>query len=230
MTPGEFRLRIRYRKVGRLAWLSHLEVAHSLERMIRRADLPFAITQGFSPHLKAAFGPALPVGTGGENEYFDVWLTRYTEAADVIDRLVGVAPPDLAPIDGRYVDGRGRSLTSMLTIACYDMVVLGEGVDPEAVSEALVGLISDGELSVEHKGKSKVYDLMRGVPKDARVGGEGGSVTIDLVIRMGPDGSLRPEKLVRAALERAGIQASSVRTTRRDTLVEDEEGVWSRPM
>lgn len=230
MTPGEFRLRIRYRKTGRLAWLSHLEVAHSLERLIRRAGIPFAVTQGFSPHLKAAFGPALPVGTGGENEYFDVWLTRYTDATQVIETLQSVSPPDLSPISGRYVDGRAKSLTSVLTIACYDMVVAGEGVTPEAVNEALVRRMSDGELKVEHKGKSKVYSLARSVPKDARVGGVDGAVTIDLVIRMGPEGSLRPEKLIRAALDTAGIQASSIRTTRRDTLVEEEDGSWSRPM
>ena len=35
--------------------------------------------QGFNPHMKVAFGPALPVGTASENEYLDVWLTRYTD-------------------------------------------------------------------------------------------------------------------------------------------------------
>ena len=80
VASGEFRLRVRYRKTGRLRWLSHLEVVHALERSIRRARLPYAVTQGFSPHMKASFGPALPVGTAGEHEYFDVWLTGYTDA------------------------------------------------------------------------------------------------------------------------------------------------------
>ncbi len=230
MTPGEFRLRVRYAKKGRLAWLSHLEVVHSLERMIRRAQLPFAVTKGFSPHLKAAFGPALPVGTGGENEYFDVWLTRYTDAGDVIDALARVAPADMCPTAGRYIDDRSPSLTSVLTIARYGIVVSGTGVKPKEVSEALARLVSSGELVVEHKGKTKVYDLARSVPEDARVTGDDGEVEIDLTVRMGPEGSLRPEKLVRAALDTAGIQASSIRTTRRDTLAEDEECVWTRPM
>ncbi len=48
---------------------------------------PYAVTQGFNPHMKVAFGPALPVGTAGENEYYDVWLTRYTDASEVLSAL-----------------------------------------------------------------------------------------------------------------------------------------------
>ena len=60
--PRLFRLRATFVEEGRLAMLSHLEVAHTLERVVRRAKLPFAISQGYSPHMKIAFGSALPVG------------------------------------------------------------------------------------------------------------------------------------------------------------------------
>ena len=53
--PALFRLRFRFCKKGRLIMLSHLEVAHALERAVRRADLPFAVSQGFSPHMRIAF-------------------------------------------------------------------------------------------------------------------------------------------------------------------------------
>lgn len=61
-----FRMRITFAKQGRLALLSHLEVARAIEAVpVRRAQLPFAVSQGFSPHMKIAFGAALPVGVGG---------------------------------------------------------------------------------------------------------------------------------------------------------------------
>ena len=103
MANGEFRLRVRYGKVGRLRWLSHLEVLHALERTVRRAGLPYAVTHGFSPHMKVAFGPALPVGTAGENEYYDIWLTRYTKAEELLSLLLGAMPQDLAPTAAGYV-------------------------------------------------------------------------------------------------------------------------------
>ncbi len=74
--PSNFRLRVYFRKSGRCAMLSHLEVARALERAVRRAGLPYAISQGFSPHMKIAFGAALPVGVGGARECFDLQMTR----------------------------------------------------------------------------------------------------------------------------------------------------------
>ena len=39
----------RFRKSGRLRFLSHLELARALERSVRRAGLPYAVTQGSAP-------------------------------------------------------------------------------------------------------------------------------------------------------------------------------------
>ena len=67
-----FRLRVRYRKTGRLAYLGHLEVIHTIERIVRRAGLPYAVTQGFSPHMRVGFSSALPVGTSSTCEWYDL--------------------------------------------------------------------------------------------------------------------------------------------------------------
>lgn len=230
MTPGEFRLRFCYAKSGRLRYLSHLEVVHALERAIRRAGLPVAVTQGFSPHMKIAFGPALPVGTEGMREYLDVWLTRYTSAEEVLAALASVSPSDLQPLEACYVADNAPSLTAALTIGMYRIEVDGEELSAEQVREALARVMGTGELSVKHKGKEKVFDLARSVPKDVDVCGRDGGVEIRLAIRMGAQGSLRPEVLIRAALRSYPDEAILVRTTRLDTLTEDESGVWSSPV
>ena len=62
--PQLFKLRVRYVKEGRLRYLAHLEVLRTVERIVRRAGLPYAVTQGFSPHMRAGFSSALPVGNG----------------------------------------------------------------------------------------------------------------------------------------------------------------------
>jgi len=230
MTNKDFRLRVRYGKMGRLRHLSHLEVVHALERSVRRAGLPFAVTQGFNPHMKIAFGPALPVGTAGEREYLDVWLTRYTASEEALAALRQASPEDLAPHEARYIADGERSLTAALTIGEYHVEIDGKGIEDTKVQAALRGVMETGELVTERKGKQKVFDLTRCVPKDPRVSSREGGVDIDLAIRMGPEGSLRPEVLVRAALSRTGIEPAAVRTTRTDTLVEGDEGIWSRPM
>jgi len=230
MSAGEFRLRVRYRKAGRLRWLSHLEVVHALERTIRRANVPFAVTQGFSPHLKAAFGPALPVGTAGENEYVDVWLREYTDAARAAADLARVSPEDLAPTTARYVAGSEPSLTAALTIGVYRVELQGREPEQERVRAALGEVLGAGELTVVNRGKKKVYDLVRSVPKDVRVEDLQDGMSLEMAIRMGPEGSLRPEALVRAAFEHTDTPVPVLHTTRLDTFVESDEGVWSRPL
>lgn len=229
MANGEFRLRVRYSKADRLRWLSHLEIIHTLERAVRRAKLPYAITQGFSPHMKVAFGPALPVGTAGLEEYLDVWLTRYTTAQEALSTLAAVMPSGLTPDSAKFVSERDKSLTATLTIARYEVDVTGRESAAQQIQTALDGVIATGTLTVVLKGKNKVYDLARCLPEGARVIGREDGSRVELTVRMGPDGSLRPEVLIGAALEAAALDATVATKTRTATLVETEEG-WARPM
>lgn len=229
VAPGEFRLRIAYAKTHRLAYLSHLEVVHALERGARRADLPYAVTRGFNPHMKVAFGPALPVGTAGLREYLDVWLTRYVPADEVVARLKGAMVRDLMPLDAAYIPNSLSSLSAACTIAVYEVRIDSQEVAEDTVRMALDEVVRSGELSVEHKGKTKVYDLASSLPKEPHVTSEGDDVVVALTIRMGAQGSLRPEALLSAALERTGSLSADMAVTRVETLVEDEKG-FSRPI
>jgi len=157
-------------------------------------------------------------------------LTRYTGARDVLERLTAVSPEDLRPYEVRYAPDKEPSLTAALTIAIYQLEVDGREIEATAVQGGLDKVLRRGELEVVQKGKTKVYDLARSVPKDVRAQSRDGGVAIELPVRMGPQGSLRPEALIRAALAETGLVASAVRTTRLDLLVEDSEGVWSRPV
>jgi radical SAM family uncharacterized protein/radical SAM-linked protein len=79
-TPGPlYRFRVCYAKTGLSRFLSHLETIRLIDRAGRRAKLPVAFSGGFHPHPKISFGPALPVGVEGLNEYFDVELTEHWE-------------------------------------------------------------------------------------------------------------------------------------------------------
>ena len=219
-----FRLRVRYRKEGRLRHLSHLETIRACERAVRRAALPYAVSQGFTPRMKIAFGPALPVGTAGQREYFDLWLTRFVPVAEVLEGLAKVTVDGLAPLACGYVPGGERSLAAALTIAAYDVEMEG-GIPHDEVDSALHALLSSGTLSIDHKGKHKVFDLAEVLPKEPEVRSAGDVVTVRLVTRMGERGSLRPEALIAAALDRP----VSVTVTRTDLLAEREEG-WLRPL
>lgn len=174
--------------------------------------------------MRIAFGPALPVGTAGEHEYFDLVLTRFVPPDEVCSRLTAVTADDLAPVRCGYVLGSEPSLAAALTIATYQLNVKG-GIPPEDLQRALDALVRAGSLSIEHKGKRKVFDLAEALPKEPEVTSDEDHVVVRLTVRMGEQGSLRPEVLMRSAL---GHDVGAT-VTRTDLLI-DDEGVWRSPL
>ena len=218
-----FRLRVRYVKQGRLAYLGHLELMHSVERIIRRAGLPYAVTQGFSPRMKAAFTTALPVGTASTCEYYDVFLTDLVPAPEALARLRAAAPADLMPDAAAYVDLRAPALTAQITRVGYRVELFsaagdggaggpsaggaeGAGLCAAAVERALARVRAAGPIAFQRGAKRKTLDLERFL-MGARVadgcdGAGAPCVLLDLDTRTTNDGSLRPEVLL-AAIDRA---------------------------
>ena len=117
--PTLFRLRVRYGKRDRLKYLGHLELIHTIERIVRRAGLPYAVTQGFSPHMRVGFSSALPVGTSSTCEWYDLFMTEFVALNEAFGRLAAASPADLAPIEAAYIDVRTPALTAQLTCLSY---------------------------------------------------------------------------------------------------------------
>lgn len=184
MEPRQFKLRVTYGKNGRLAMLSHLEITHALERMVRRARLPFALSQGFSPHMKIAFGSALPVGIGGAEEIFDLTLDDYIAPAKALEALKAVAPQDLMPISAEYIEPSAKAASVAYPVSTY----VAEFARP-------VGKVAwPKDIEVTRKGKQKklvVSDYLAGEPMV-----DGGTLTFQLVSSNA--GSLRPDVFVSA--------------------------------
>ena len=72
--PTVQKLRIRYAKRGRLRFASHRDLARTLERALRRAQVPMAFSAGFSPHPKISYLGAAPTGAASEAEYLEIGL------------------------------------------------------------------------------------------------------------------------------------------------------------
>ncbi|MBX9628203.1 MAG: TIGR03936 family radical SAM-associated protein [Gemmataceae bacterium] len=90
------KIRLRFAKTGTLRLLSHHDLMRTVERMLRRAGLPFKSTAGFNPGPRLVFALSLPLGADGLDEVVELELTRPMEAADVLAGLNAQAPAGLA--------------------------------------------------------------------------------------------------------------------------------------
>jgi radical SAM family uncharacterized protein len=106
--------RVRYTKLGRPQFLGHLDVLRLLARSFRRAELPIAVSRGFSPKPRMTFGPALGLGVPGLGELLDVDLEHAPLGPDgplfgVAARAAGPEVPRVA-LDPALVQARLASV------------------------------------------------------------------------------------------------------------------------
>jgi radical SAM-linked protein len=89
------KVRLRFAKGGELRLVSHLDLMRCLERMLRRAEIPIATTQGFNPRPKISFALALGLGIEARAEVVDLELCEPMDPSRLLARLAEVAPPGL---------------------------------------------------------------------------------------------------------------------------------------
>jgi radical SAM-linked protein len=133
------RVRLRYRKVGRVRFTSQRDLARIMERVLRRASLPLARSSGFSPHALLSFGLGLPTGCASLAEYVDVRFDASRADGDV--RIV--------PVD-QVERGSLHELCAMLSDLLpggVDVVAAGALLGPETSLQEAVGSC-DWELEV----------------------------------------------------------------------------------
>lgn len=187
---ADFRLRVTFSKRGRLGMLSHLELARALERAVRRADLPYAVTQGFSPHMKIAFGAALPVGVESVCEIFDVSLTDYVAADEALARLRTASASDLMPSAARYLQQGEAAASVAYPVSRYEARLT------VAASELRV----PDSITVVRKKKEKTLapaEFIRSMTFGAEEG-ENPERVLRFELEAKPTGSLRPDVLLDA--------------------------------
>ncbi len=223
---ADFRLRVTYAETGRLVMLSHLEIARALERAVRRAGLPYAVSQGFSPHMKQSFGSALPVGVGGLEEIFDVSLTDYVSPEEALARLQAVSAPDLMPHAACYITKDEVAASAAYPRSTYEVLVearLGEESCDDVLSAARA-LTLPAEIVVVRKKKERVLvpaEFMVGALEiePAEPGEEGQSrARLRFTLESKATGSLRPDVLLEHMLDGTGLRAASILRTKQSEI------------
>ncbi|MEA1971705.1 MAG: TIGR03960 family B12-binding radical SAM protein [Candidatus Cloacimonadota bacterium] len=92
-----FHYRVTYEKSDWLQYISHLDLLRMIHRVLSSAKIPLAFSQGYNPHPKVAFGPPLPIGVQGLNEFFDVSLYQEMDSAKLL-KTIKESFKDILPI------------------------------------------------------------------------------------------------------------------------------------
>jgi radical SAM-linked protein len=155
VTP--FRLRFRFAKLGKVRWTSHRDVARMWERALRRAGLPVAYSEGFSPRPRISFGLALPTGHESVAEYLDVDFGEPVEPLTLPSRLSPALPVGIDVTAAAVVERGADSLQHEVTSSSW-AVQLDERDHPAArIDEVLAA--PEVVVTRERKGRPVTDDI-----------------------------------------------------------------------
>lgn len=193
------RLRFTFAIDGPLRYIAVLDRGRLWERLLRRAGLPLAYTQGFNPHPRVQFADALPLGYASLCEKVDVFLQEAISLEDALARTRAQSPQGLTILTVEEVPLEAPALQGLVRAAVYRVEAWAKD-SPEAVEERLARLLAAPSLPRTHIKKGQMYDLRPLIEAiDYRPSGEGHH-TFSMKLRCGPQGSGRPEEVL-AALE-----------------------------
>ncbi|WP_213454093.1 TIGR03936 family radical SAM-associated protein [Rhizomonospora bruguierae] len=140
------RIRIRYAKRGPLRFTSHRDFARAFERAVRRAGVPIAYSQGFTPHPKISYASAAPTGTASEAEYLEIGVQTEVDPGDLVKALDAALSPGLDVLDA-VVAGPGPGLADRIDASAWRIEL--PGVPTEAAAAAVAAFLATPEVPVE---------------------------------------------------------------------------------
>ena len=242
------RYRASFEKGDQIKYLSHLDLTRALPRAFRRAKVRLGYSQGFHPMPLIQYGPALGVGTVGENELIDFDSPDVLEEPDFLARVNGSLPSGLRFKSLTKLRQGAPSLIKVVNRARYSI-----RLDTEEIREALRVLKSSRaeleslpDVEVHHRLVEEFMErdsfIIERVRKDKRQKVDARHHTVNVcyesekenlvvVTDVSPNGGVKPIEVVAAIYSLKPEQATSLSSRiRRHELYSDgglAEGIAS---
>ncbi len=196
-------LRVKFKKVGSLQYISHLDLVRTMHKIIVRAGLPLWYTEGFNPKPKMIFAAPLSIGTESLCEFMDVRLVDDIPPAEAMRRLNENMTDEMQVTEAYYATTKMTDLKWM----SYDIRITTDGASEDLAERCRLALLAD-EVRVEKKTKPNeplkevnIRPLIGAVESDFSNG------EIHIRARLSADASafLNPEYIIKALRSSVGI-------------------------
>jgi radical SAM family uncharacterized protein/radical SAM-linked protein len=203
------KIRLKFRKVGEMRFLSHLELVHLFYRASKRADLPLCFSEGFHPMPRIVFATALPVGMESLTEIVDMECEGVMTPLEAMERLNQTLPPGIEITEAEEVP-LFFHLSSLPHPSVY-WIPLDHLLSKEEAIPKIKKALDKKEFSVhqERDGKMRCVDIRPLIEKmeikeKKERSGEEPQWGVELVLRRGIGRAAKPIEIVGAVLGLGG--------------------------
>ena len=196
-------VRVKFRKIGNLQYISHLDLQRTISRVLVRAGIPMWYTQGFNPHAKMTFGLPLSVGAESLCEYLDLRIDRDMSCEEIKDRLNGALTDELCVLDAYIVPE--KSVFADIIWARYDIRIRTSGLTA-TLAEEIKSYLTTSPLMMDKKSKSGIRQVdITTLIRSLKVSVVDGEMRIDTSLCVSGADYLNPEYLIRALRDRFSL-------------------------
>ena len=197
-------LRVKFKKVGNLQYISHLDLVRTMNKIIVRAKLPLWYTEGFNPKPKMVFAAPLSTGTESLCEFMDLRLTEKMDTALAKKLLNENMTEEMQVLEAYYPDSK---LTELKWLS-YTIIISGESISAE-LAEKCEAALSAQEIKILKKTKSgeALVDI-KPMIKSASAVFDSGKIRISCLLSADSQSFLNPEYIIKYLREAAGVMSS----------------------
>lgn len=212
-------IRVWFKKIGLLRFVSHLDTMRCMTRAVRRADIPLWYTEGFNPHPYLNFPAPMPLGVEGVREPMDMRIEGEISDGEIIERLNAQLPPGFRIIE----IAEPIHKTNELAFAKYIIKADDEPGLYDKIAEAM----SSGELKCEKPGKQrgrktmKTVDISAGL-SDYSINKENNEIILDVTLPCSNESNINPINLMSAVKAYTNVNILPVSMIRYGLLISDK--------
>ena len=196
-------IRIKFTKTGDLMYISHLDLARTMQRILVRSGINIWYSEGFNPQPRVVFALPLPVGVESVCELMDIKINFPMSNEEIRERVQKNFPSEMKVLDVYSPSVKFKNIAyADYTIKLYSPML------SDNTAEQIEQLFSK-ECMITKKSKSgeKEVDICTFI-KSLKTRKEDGCVVIDTVICAGNENNLNPELVVEAIRRNLRVLAS----------------------
>lgn len=200
------KIRIKFAKTGSMKFIGHLDIMRYFQKVMRRADVDIAYSEGFSPHQKMSFAAPLGVGLTSRGEYFDIEVHSTDSSEEMLQRLNDTMVEGMEVLSYRLLPEDSGNAMSIVAAADY-LVNFREGYKPEIdINNEFHKFISQDSIEIVKttKKSEKTVDI-RPLILEYEIREDG----LFLKLAAGSENNLKPELVMQAFYEYLGLTLGS---------------------
>lgn len=193
--PQPRTLRIKFKKLGNLQYISHLDLVRTFNKMLIRVGMPLWYSEGFNPKPKMVFAFSMSIGLQSECEFLDVKITNDVDFESVKEALNLTSTEELSVSEVYYPETKFTEIK----FASYIIEIESENIS-KTVSEKCENILKSKPLIVNKYTKSgeKDVDISPYVYDVTVCQSENGNLKIELMISSDNGSFLNPEYFITA--------------------------------